>query len=199
MPGALERALLIATFCVAALLSAEGAFADTTTATVVPACGNGNNGKPLQIGTTYSLSVDPNGTLCTISGNAGAPTHVTIDGPDGPEGGVSVSINPFRQDATNHSGAITVGGSWVQVFAANPLRQRIFAQNYCSAQVQGIAASESLFLAVSPVMPDSPLTTPGPAELVTCGSYDSSSAVVGTSPVWLWAATTGHRFSALEW
>lgn len=140
-------------------------------------------------------------TVCSIaSAQMSSSNHVVVDGPDGPEGGVSVSINPFRMNANNKSGSVAVGGAWTQVFPVNALRTRLFIENYCSAATQGIAASESLFIAVSPVMPPaSPMTAPGPVELLPCGSYDSSSAVVGTSPMWLWSATTGHRFVALEW
>lgn len=128
------------------------------------------------------------------------PLPAVILGPDGPEGGVSVSINPFRQNATNNSGGITVGGAWMQVFPQNMLRTRLFVMNYCSAATQAIASTESLFVAVSPAMPTgTPMAVPGPVELVTCGVYDSSSAVVGTAPVWLWSGSTGHHFSALEW
>lgn len=158
-------------------------------------------GYPGRVGGVVTLCPSVDGTHTAVAcGTADAPTNVTIIGPDGPEGGVSVSINPFRMNANNQSGGITVGGAWQQVFATNSLRTRIAIQNYCSATTQAIAASESLFVAVSPVMPTgSPIAVPGPLELVTCGSYDSSSAVVGTAPVWVWAASTGHHFSALEW
>jgi hypothetical protein len=150
------------------------------------------------------LPLDANGNLvinCAVGcGTSDAPTSVTIVGPDGPEGGVSVSINPYRANANNQSGGVTVGGAWQQVFATNSLRTRMFVQNYSSPATQGIASTESLFVAVSPTMPTgTPMAVPGPVELLPGGSYDSSSAVVGTAPVWLWSATTGHHFVALEW
>lgn len=140
-------------------------------------------------------------TVCSIaSAQMSSSNHVVVDGPDGPEGGVSVSINPFRMNATIRAGQVTVGGAWQQVAPINSLRQRFFLQNYCSAATQGIATSENLFVAFQPTMPaDSPLDAPGPIELLTCGAYDSSYAIIGTSPVWIWGATTGHRFTALEW
>jgi hypothetical protein len=148
---------------------------------------------------TLCPSADGSNTAVAC-GTAGTSSNVTIVGPDGPEGGVSVSINPYRANATNNSGGIAVGGAWMQLFPANMLRTRLFVQNYCSAATQAIAATESLFVAVSPVMPTgTPMATPGPVELVTCGVYDSSSAVVGTAPVWLWASSTGHHFVGLEW
>lgn len=196
MPRAWERALLAATFCIASLLLINGVSAQTV-GTVVPACGAGALAAPLLPGTQYPLLVDKNGTLCATSGSS--VQSVTIVGPNGPEGGVSVSINPERKNAIVEGGAIEVGGSWTQIAPENLLRYRISVQNYCSAATQGIPTTESLFVAVSPAVPPSPLVTPGPFELVTCGGYDSSSAVVGTGPVWLWAATTGHRFAALEW
>lgn len=152
---------------------------------------------PFTLDTDHNLNV--NCVAGCGSGSSG-PTNVTIVGPDGPKGGVSVSVNPYRQNGTNRGASMTVGGSWQQVSPTNPLRQRFFLQNYCSAATQGIASTESLFLAFSPDMPTySPLTAPGAVELLTCGSYDSSYAIIGTAPVWVWAATAGHRFGALEW
>lgn len=145
------------------------------------------------------MCLDGNGKA-VAAGSSGCSIPVFITGPDAAEGGVSVQLNPFREDATVRAGSITVGGAWQMIAAANPARQRLFIQNYCSSATQGISASESVFLSVSPVMPPtSPLAAPTGIELVTCGSYDTSTAVVGTAMVWLWAATTGHRYEALEW
>lgn len=158
-------------------------------------------GYPGRVGGVVTLCPSADGTHTAVAcGTAGAPTNVTIVGPDGPEGGVSVSINPFRMNANNQSGAHPVGGAWHQVFPQNLLRTRVFFENYCYPATQGITTTESLFIAVSPAMPaDTPMALPGPVEMLPCGSYDSSSAVVGTAPVWVWAATTGHHFVALEW
>lgn len=150
-----------------------------------------------RVNSFVSLCPSADGTNIAVAcGTPGAPTSVTIVGPDGPEGGVSVSITPFRADATNYSGAITVGGSWQQVIPSNPLRIRVFIQNRCSAAYQGISTTESMLLNVGPNMPT---TTDGALEIATCGYYDSSSSVLNTQPVWLYAPTAGHKFVALQW
>jgi hypothetical protein len=93
-----------------------------------------------------------------------------------------------------------VGGAWQQIAPANPLRQRFFLQNPCLAATQGIATTEEMFLAIRTTMPTtSPLAVTTGTELLPCGDYDTSYAVVSVSPIWIWAATTGHRFQALEW
>lgn len=158
---------------------------------VVPSCGQAAPAPGNGMG-----YMDTRGNICMSGSGSGAPSSVTIVGPNGPEGGVSVSINPYRTDAVNHSGTITVGGAWQMVAPNNPLRFRFFIQNLCGAQTQGIAATESIFLNLGPTLPT---TLDGAIELVTCGSYDSSSAVLNTQPVWLYAASTGHKFVALEW
>jgi hypothetical protein len=102
--------------------------------------------------------------------------------------------------STSYAGSITTGGGWQQVAPADVGRTRFFVQNYCSAQTQGIANTESIFLTLSYDQPSiNPTTTPGAIEIVSCGSYDTSTLVVGPGPIWIWAATTGHRFDALEW
>ena len=111
-----------------------------------------------------------------------------------------VTVTPMRLTSTNYASSVTVGGSWQSVIPASPGRYRIFIQNPCSAQTQGIANTESIFQTVSPTQPTyNPTDTPGAIELPTCWAYDSSPNVIGTEQVWLWAATAGHRFDALQW
>lgn len=189
---------------------ANGSTSATAAATTA---GRGNQSVPPGTGIVINVGNGPSwlagitadGATSTlrISSGSGFPAFVTaqsrdvnIVGPDGPEGGVSVAVIPFRKDASNDSGSITVGGAWQQVIPSNPLRQRIFLQNRCTAASQGIAASESVFLNLGPTMP---MSTDGAIELTTCGVYDSSSFVLNTQPVWLFAASTGHKFVALEW
>jgi hypothetical protein len=144
-----------------------------------------------------SLCPSSDGTNTAVPcSSPGTSSNVTIVGPTGLEGGVSVSVNPLRKDADNDSGTVTVGGAWQEIVPSNSLRTRIFIQNYCSAQTQGIAASESMFLNLGPTMPTS---LAGAIELTTCGVYDSSSFVLNTQPVWLYAVTQGHKFVALQW
>lgn len=110
------------------------------------------------------------------------------------------SIHPLRVNATERGGAVTAGGAWQQVAPQNLLRQRFFLQNYCSAATQGVATAESIFLKIATATPTvNPVTGGGATELAACNSYDTGSQVLGTAPVWVWAATVSHRFQALEW
>lgn len=107
-----------------------------------------------------------------------------------------VHIEPIRTDATNHSGAIAVGGSWQLVAPANPNRLRFLVENYSSSALQGIANIEVLLLNLAPTMPTS---TDGAIEILPAGNYDSAAEVLNPGPIWIYAETTGHKFLTLEW
>jgi hypothetical protein len=109
---------------------------------------------------------------------------------------LSTQVQPLHVTSTNYSGSITTGGSWQQIAPANTF---FFIQNYCSAQTQGISTTESLFQVDSKLMPTyNPTTAPGAVEIITCGT-NSNFVFTDDMPIWVWAATTGHRFSAIGW
>jgi hypothetical protein len=108
-----------------------------------------------------------------------------------------VILTPHRVPAyTDEAGSITEGGTWQQIAPANPYRDRLFIQNYCTATSEGIGTSESMFIATAPTAP--PAGVLG-VELLPCGSYDSDDNIISTDPVWGYADTTGHRYMAFEW
>jgi hypothetical protein len=112
-----------------------------------------------------------------------------------------VIMTPHRIPAyTNRAGSLAQGGSWQQLAPANLFRGRAFVQNYCTATSEGIPTSESIFVSTGPTLPTgSPTATAPGIELLPCGSYDSDDNVVSTDPIWVYAATTGHRYMAFEW
>jgi hypothetical protein len=136
---------------------------------------------------------------CWLPNSATNPLNVTTTGGTPTTPTVTQPI-PNNVTSTNFAGAITTGGTWQQVAPTHATRLRFLVQNYCSATTQGISATESLFLVLSATTPTFvPTATPGAAEITACGIYDTSPIVVGTGPIWVWGATTGHRFDALEW
>jgi hypothetical protein len=112
-----------------------------------------------------------------------------------------VIMTPHRVPAyTDEAGSVAQGGSWQQAAPANPYRDRLFVQNYCTAQSEGIPTSESMFIATGPTAPSGvPTASASGVELMPCGSYDSDDNIISTDPLWVFANTTGHRFMAFEW
>jgi hypothetical protein len=92
------------------------------------------------------------------------------------------------------------GGVWQQIAPANPNRLRIVIENYLP-DAQGVTTAESMFFLVSNTEPvGSPLTesVPFAFEIGTGGYYDASVSVVSTAAIWVWCATTGHRYVAVQ-
>ena len=100
------------------------------------------------------------------------------------------------QNAADHSGSITQGGSWQLLAASNSIRYAMMIENYCSATTQGLGTAESVFLSVATNMPTN---LSGAIEISTCGSYRSDNSIVSTNNVWIYANTTGHLYVAKEW
>ena len=108
--------------------------------------------------------------------------------------------------------AISAGGTWQQVFAANPGRAELFLENYCTATSQNIASTESLFIYFGPTAPSGNPWTLGAVELAACGSQTFAGTFQGGSTqlgprganyvpqtaVWVWGATINHAFSAWQ-
>jgi hypothetical protein len=120
----------------------------------------------------------------------------------GPNNPLAIDQFPLHSPAaTDHSGAITQGGSWQEVTGSNPNRLRFLVMNFCTSTSEGISTTESIFFDLAATQPQGAPTSsyPGAIELAACGSYDSSTAIVGTAPIWIWAATTGHRFLEKDW
>jgi hypothetical protein len=112
-----------------------------------------------------------------------------------------VILTPHRVPAyVLDAGTIAEGGAWQQAAPANPYRDRLFVQNYCTATSEGVPTSESVFIATGPTAPiGTPTETAPGVELLPCGSYDSDDNIISTDPLWIYAATTGHRYMAFEW
>lgn len=87
--------------------------------------------------------------------------------------------------------AITSGGTWQAMFPANQNRSTLWVMNYASATTQNIVTSESLFIAFSTTAPSS-LT--GAIELTPGGSLAMTGPYVSQQAVWVYAATTAHKF-----
>jgi hypothetical protein len=106
------------------------------------------------------------------------------------------SITPSHSDGTIYSGSIVTANTWQQVVPNNAGRIRLLIQNYCTASSEGIASTESLFFASTPATPPAGLEG---IELAPCGSYDSDLSVISTTPIWIMAATAGHKYLVVDW
>jgi hypothetical protein len=98
--------------------------------------------------------------------------------------------------------AVTLGGTWQLLFAANTNRKTLWVENYCSTTTQNIGATESLFIYFLPPSTAAPTTAAGPTlgafELVACGSQVFSGTYNSTQAVYVLGATTGHAFAAWQ-
>lgn len=87
--------------------------------------------------------------------------------------------------------AISTGGSWQAMFPTNQNRSTLWVMNYASATTQNIGTAESLFVSFSTAAPAS-LT--GAIELTPGGSLVMSGPYVSQQAVWVYAATSAHKF-----
>lgn len=94
---------------------------------------------------------------------------------------------------TNVSGAIAAGGTSQLLNAANSSRRKIIIQNPLSATDQGISTAENLYVNFSSVASaagGSYILAPG--DKIILSGMDCT-----TESINIYAATTGHRFTAL--
>jgi hypothetical protein len=103
--------------------------------------------------------------------------------------------------ASSYGAAITQGGSWQLAVpaATSNERLRFFIENYCSATSEGIGTTESIFFVLAPTQPTGTPMSNNAVELFPCGSYDTSTAIVGQLQIWIYANTTGHLFQTNVW
>jgi hypothetical protein len=103
--------------------------------------------------------------------------------------------------ASSYGGAITQGGSWQMLVPAATSKERLrfFIENYCSATSEGVTPTESIFFTLAATQPTGTPMSNNAVELFPCGSYDTSTAIVGQNAIWIFANTTGHLFQASVW
>lgn len=87
--------------------------------------------------------------------------------------------------------AISTGGSWQAMFPANQNRSTLWVMNYASATTQNIGTAESLFIAFSSTAPTNLNTA---VELTPGGSLVMTGPYVSQQPVWVYGATSAHKF-----
>jgi hypothetical protein len=113
----------------------------------------------------------------------------------------SIQLPIPTPQATNYGASITQGGSWQLAVpaATSNERLRFFIENYCSATSEGIGTTESIFFVLAPTQPTGTPMSNNAVELFPCGSYDTSTAIVGQNPIWIYANTTGHLYQVNVW
>ena len=98
--------------------------------------------------------------------------------------------------------AVTTGGTWQVLFAANANRTTLWIQNYCTATSQGITTAESLFVYFLPTGVAAPTTGSGPSlgafELAACGSQVFADQYMTKQAVYVVGATTNHAFTGWQ-
>jgi hypothetical protein len=97
--------------------------------------------------------------------------------------------------------AITTGGTWQVLFAANGNRTTLWIENYCTSTSQAVTP-ESLFVYFLPPSTAAPTTASGPSlgafELAACGSQVFTGSYMTTQAVYVLAATSLHAFAAWQ-
>ncbi len=102
-------------------------------------------------------------------------------------------LGAFTEAATEE---ITAGGTSQALFGANAARRKLIVYNPYTAALQGIATPESIFIRFGGVASSTDIR--GCLEIAPGGVYDSGNGPVSNQAVNIVAATTGHRFTALE-
>jgi hypothetical protein len=109
------------------------------------------------------------------------------------------AVGPISPAATL---AVTTGGTWQVLFAANDNRKTLWIENYCSATTQGIVTAESVFVYFLPPNTAAPTTASGPSlgafELAACGSQVFTGSYMTRQTVYILGATTAHQFAAWQ-
>lgn len=118
----------------------------------------------------------------------------TQDTPISSTNPLPVSTTAPTGNMTNKSGAITLGGTAQSLAASNTSRKRIIIENPCTAASQGIAVAESLFVDFT----GTAVVNSTSIELAPCGSFDPGAGAVSTQAISVIAATTSHKWIAME-
>lgn len=147
------------------------------------------------------LSIVP-GTLYNMSCNGGKGGVVGQLVPDGARCGFPGG-EPAQSVGSLRSGASAIGGAWQQLAAANANRLRLLVQNPClPTDMFGASGTvtEPLYLSFAASQPlQAPSVGPMPITLMPCMGIDTSEVAVSTLPMWVWTASSGHRFFATEY
>jgi hypothetical protein len=106
-----------------------------------------------------------------------------------------VTTLPLAAAVTDHSTAITVGGTSQILMPANAARKRLIIQNPFSPAGEGIASAEPIFFRFGAA---AGINDGSSFELYPGASYDSSDGPVFNGAIQFNAATTGHRVIATE-
>lgn len=110
--------------------------------------------------------------------------------------GVTVPVQGAPVTLTERSGAMTTGGTSQQLAAANTLRKYLFIQNPVTLTGQNIAAAETLFVRFGATAAG--VNNGTSIELVPGASITFEGNAIPTAAIQVNAATTAHRWIALE-
>lgn len=97
---------------------------------------------------------------------------------------------------TDLSGSMTTGGTSKTLSAANASRKYLLIQNPATLTGQNIAAAESLFIRFG--ASSAGVNNGTSLEILPGGVFESSGAFVSTEAIQVNAATTNHRWIAVE-
>jgi hypothetical protein len=158
-----------------------------------------NAGTPtLQSGSTTAVTQATGTNLHAVidSGTITAVTGITNALPAGTN--IIGSVTPAPMTPTDRGGTMTTGGTQQTLAASNASRKSLLIQNPCTAAGEGgIGAIEDLYLSIT-----GSATVAGAgntADLPACSSVTVDwNGHVWTGAVSVNAATTGHRWSAVE-
>lgn len=107
----------------------------------------------------------------------------------------TVTADQPKANMTERSGTITVGGTSQVLAAVNAARRNLIIQNPATIAGQNIAALESIFIRFANAAGVYDGTS---LEILPGGYFDFASRPVDTRACNINAATTGHRFIAME-
>lgn len=103
-------------------------------------------------------------------------------------------VVPATSTVTDRSGAITTGGTAQQLTGPSTTRKRIIVQNPCTAATQNIATAENLYVRTT----GTASAAGGSWELQPCYTFDTGPGPAPPAAITVFAATTGHRYTATE-
>lgn len=107
-----------------------------------------------------------------------------------------VQTNAAQGTFTSLSGSITAGGTSQTLVAANATRKKIIIQNPATLTGQNIAAAESLFIRHGASAAG--VNNGTSFEILPGGAWESGPEFVSTEAIQVNAATTNHRWIAVE-
>lgn len=106
------------------------------------------------------------------------------------------TIIPSTGSVTERSGSVTLGGTSQQMMAANTSRKYLLIQNPSTTAGQNIATAETLFVRFGSTA--ATVNTGTSFEIVSGASLVMEGSFVSTQAVQVIAATTAHKWLAVE-